>query len=156
MRLDTVWLSFTLMIYTYLNICVVRMLPAVLNKSWKQNSTQQQFYSSLPPILHAFQVKWTKYARHCWRKIVEIISTVRSLTPAYGHASVDRLTYISTVQTRDAVYKTGRERRMTGMDGKKVSGNFVFSAWLMISIYIYIYVSRPWVIRLPSLFILTK
>ena len=40
-----------------LNGNYTRMLCAILNKSWKQHPTKQQFYSHLPPITQIIQIK---------------------------------------------------------------------------------------------------
>ena len=40
----------------------IRMLQAVLNKSWKQHSKKQQLYAHLPPISQTIQVKQAKHA----------------------------------------------------------------------------------------------
>ena len=40
----------------------IRMLEAVLNKSWKQHPSKQQLFGHLPPILQATQISRTRYA----------------------------------------------------------------------------------------------
>ena len=37
----------------------------VLNKSWKQHLTKQQFYNFT--ILQTIRVRWARYVVHCWR-----------------------------------------------------------------------------------------
>ena len=53
-----------------------RMLRAILNKSWWQHSARHQLYGHQPPIMKTIQVRWTRYAGHCWRSKDELISDV--------------------------------------------------------------------------------
>ena len=53
-----------------------RMLPAILNKSWRQQPTKQQLYGYLSPITKTIQVRRTKHAGHCWRSRNELISDI--------------------------------------------------------------------------------
>ena len=53
-----------------------RMLRAILNKSWRQHPTRHQLYGHLPPIMKTIQVRWTRYAGHCWRRKDKLISDV--------------------------------------------------------------------------------
>ena len=68
----------------------IRMLRAVLNKSWRQHPTRLQLYGHLPPITKTIQVRRTRYAGHCWRSKDELISDVLLWTPTYGCAKVGR------------------------------------------------------------------
>ena len=61
-----------------------RMLQAILNKSWRQNSTRHQLYGHLPPIMKTIKVRRTRHAGHCWRSRDELISDVLLWTPIYG------------------------------------------------------------------------
>ena len=63
-----------------------RMLQAILNKSWRQHPTKQQLYGYLPPITKTIQVRWTRYAGHCWRSKDELISDILLWTPSHGWA----------------------------------------------------------------------
>ena len=65
-----------------------RMLPADLNKSWKQLSTKQQLYDHLLLISQTIQVKWARYAGHCWRSKDKLISNVHQWTTTHEHTSV--------------------------------------------------------------------
>ena len=67
-----------------------RMLPAILNKSWRQHPTRYQLYGHLPPITKTIQVRRTKHAGHCWRSRDELISDVLLWTPTYGRAKAGR------------------------------------------------------------------
>ena len=58
-----------------------RMLRAILNKSWRQHSTNH-----LPPITKTIQVRWTRHAGHCWRSRDKLIRDVLLWTPTYGQA----------------------------------------------------------------------
>ena len=53
-----------------------RMLPAVLNKSWKQHLTKWLLYGHLLPILQIIQIRRVRHAGHCWRNKDELISNV--------------------------------------------------------------------------------
>ena len=65
-----------------------RMLPAILNKSWRQHLTRPQLYGHLPPITESIQVRRTRHAEHCWRSRDELINDVLLWTPTYGRAKV--------------------------------------------------------------------
>ena len=66
------------------------MLPAILNKSWRQYSTRHQLYGHLPPIMKTIQVRRTRHVGHCWRSRDELISDVLLWTPTYGRAKAGR------------------------------------------------------------------
>ena len=65
-----------------------KMVPAILNKSWKQHPTKQQLYSHLPPICKTHQIRWTKHMGLCWRSKNELISNVLLWTPSHRYTSV--------------------------------------------------------------------
>ena len=54
----------------------IRMLRAILNKSWRQHPTRLQLYGHLPPITKTIQARRTRHAGHCWRSRDELISDV--------------------------------------------------------------------------------
>ena len=64
----------------------IRMLRAILNKSWRQHPTRHQLYGHLPPIMKTIQVRRTRHAGHCWRSKDELVSDVLLWTPTYGQA----------------------------------------------------------------------
>ena len=68
----------------------IRMLQAILNKSWRQHSTRHQLYGHLPHILKTIQVRRTRQAGHCWKSRDELISDVLLWTPTYGRAKAGR------------------------------------------------------------------
>ena len=70
----------------------IRMLRAILNKSWKQHPTKQQLYGHLPPITKTIQV------RHCCRSKDELISYILMWTPSHGRAKVGRPARINIQQ----------------------------------------------------------
>ena len=78
----TTW-TFTKCMEKKLDGNYTKMLHAVLNKSWKQ-----QLYSHLPHITKTTQVRWARYAEHCWRRKDKVISNVLLWTPIHGHTSV--------------------------------------------------------------------
>ena len=43
----------------------IRMLHAILNKSWGQHPTKYQLYGHQPPITKTIQVRRTRHAGHC-------------------------------------------------------------------------------------------
>ena len=63
-----------------------RRLWAILTKSWRQHPTKHQLYGHLPLITKTIQVRWTRYAGHCWRSRDELISDVLLWTSTYGQA----------------------------------------------------------------------
>ena len=65
-----------------------RMLWAVLNKFWRQDSTKQQLYGHLPPIMKTIQVRQIRYVGHCWRSKDELISDILLWTPSHRWAKV--------------------------------------------------------------------
>ena len=69
----------------------VRMLRAILNKSWRKHPTRHQLYGYLPPIMKTIQVRGTRNAGHCWRSRDGFISDVLLWTPTYGRAKAGQL-----------------------------------------------------------------
>ena len=67
-----------------------RMLRAILNKSWRQDTTRHQLYDHLPPITKNIQARRTRHAGHCWRSRDKLISDVLLWTPTYGRAIAGR------------------------------------------------------------------
>ena len=74
----------------------IRMLRAILNKSWQQHPTRHQLFGHLPPITKTIQTRRTRHAGHCWRSKDEIVSDVLLRTPAYGQSKAGQVgrTYI--------------------------------------------------------------
>ena len=73
-----------------LNGNYVRMLQAVLDKSWRQHPTKQQLYGHLPTATKTKQVRWTRHVGHCGRIMDELIRDIFLWTPFYGQAKVGR------------------------------------------------------------------
>ena len=48
----------------------IRMLRAILNKSWLQHSTRHQLYDHLPPITKTIQARRTRHAGHCRAQLI--------------------------------------------------------------------------------------
>ena len=108
------------------------MLPAILNKSWRQHPTRHQLYGHLPPITKTIQVRRTRHAGHCWRSKDELISDVLLWTPAYGQAKAGppTRTYIQqlwedTGCSPEDLPKAMNDRR----SGERGSGISVLAAW---------------------------
>ena len=72
------------------NLKLIRMLQAILNKSWRQHPTRHQLYGHLSPIMKTIQVRRTRHAGYCWRSRDELISDVLLWTPTYGRAKAGR------------------------------------------------------------------
>ena len=69
----------------------IRMLRAILNKSWRQCPTKLQLYGHLPPITKTIKVRRVKHARHYWRSKDELISNIPLRTPSHGRANIQQL-----------------------------------------------------------------
>ena len=69
----------------------IRMLQAILNKSWRQHPTKKQLYDRL--LTKTIQVRRIRPAGHCWRSRDELISDVLLWTPSHGRPKAAR-TYI--------------------------------------------------------------
>ena len=67
-----------------------RMLQAILNKSWKQQTTKQQLYDHLPLISKTIHIWRIRHVGHFWRSKDKLISDVLFWTPSHGQASVGR------------------------------------------------------------------
>ena len=63
-----------------------KMLQAILNKSWRQQSTKQQLYGNLPSITKTIKIRWTRHLGHCWRSRDKLISDVLLWTSSLGRA----------------------------------------------------------------------
>ena len=68
----------------------IRMLRAILNKSWRQHPIKHQLYGYLPPITKTIKVRRTIHAGHCWRSRDELISDVLLWTPSHDQAKAGR------------------------------------------------------------------
>ena len=89
-----------------------RMLPAILNKPWRQLPTRHQLYGHLPPITKTIQVRRTRHAGHCWR----------SRDDQHEH------TFSNFVRIWDVVQKTCQRRWTIGKSGERGSGISVLPA----------------------------
>ena len=78
----------------------IRMLRAILNKSWRQHPTKQRLFGHLPPITKTIQVRRTRRAGHCWRSKDELISDILLRGPSHGRAKAGQLarTYIQQLR----------------------------------------------------------
>ena len=109
----------------------IRMLRAILIKSWRQHPTNHQLYGHLLPITKTIEVGRTRHAGHGWRNRDELINDVLLWTPTYGRAKAGRpaRTYIQQ-QCEDTGYSPeGLQRRWTiGRSSKRVSGISILAA----------------------------
>ena len=69
-----------------LNSNYTKILPAVLNKSWRQHPTKWQLYGHKPPITKAIKVRWTRHTGHSRRSKDEFISDILLWTPSHEQA----------------------------------------------------------------------
>ena len=67
-----------------------RTLPAILDKSWKQQPTKQPLYGHLPPISKTIQIRWTRHAGHCWRSKGELICDILQWTSSHRRTGFGR------------------------------------------------------------------
>ena len=111
-------------------------LRAIWNKSWIPHPTKQHLYGFLPSFSKTIKVRGKIYAVHYKGKKNELINDVPLWTPSHIRASVgQQLTYNSSAQIPDVVWKTCREGLMINdWDWWRATVND-----LMIYIYIYIY-----------------
>ena len=58
-----------------------KMLPAILNKCWKQHPPKQLLYNHLPSILLSIQVRRARYAGYCCKSKDELQNDVLLWTP---------------------------------------------------------------------------
>ena len=80
-----------------------RLLPAILNKSWRPHPTKNQLYDHLLAITKTIKVGRTRHAGHRWRNRDELISDVHQWIPSHGRAKQgDQLepTYSNSVRIR--------------------------------------------------------
>ena len=68
----------------------IRMLRAILNKSWRQQPTKRQLYGHLPLISKTIQGRRTKHAGHYWRSRDELKSDILQRTLSHGRAKTVR------------------------------------------------------------------
>ena len=108
----------------------IRMLRAILNKSWRQHPRKQQLYGHLPPITKTIKVRQTRYMGQCWRSKDKLISSCEPL-----HMNEQKQDnqlepiYNSSVPIQDIALKTSREQWMIVMGGERGSGRSVLAAW---------------------------
>ena len=78
----------------------IRMLRAILNKSWRQPK-KQQLYNHLPPITKTIKIRRTGHAGRCRRSRDKLISDVLLWTPSHGQAKAGRpaRTYIQQLSS---------------------------------------------------------
>ena len=98
----------------------IRMLPAILNKSWRQHPTKQQLYGYLPPITKTIKVRRTRYGGSCWRSGGELISDLLLWTPSWPSKSRETSSNLHT-----AALRTSQKRWTIGRSGERGPGIFV-------------------------------
>ena len=126
----------------------IRMLRAILNKSWQQHPTRHQLYGHLPPITKTIQVRRTRHARHCWRSRDELIRDVLLWIPTHSRAKAGRpaRTYIQQLCEDTGCCPEDLPRAMNDREEwwERVRDIRATSAiwwwWCVWDIYIYIYI----------------
>ena len=68
----------------------MRMMQAILNKSWRQHPTKQRLYDHQLPITKTIQVRPTRHVGHCWRSGDEFISNILLWNPSHRWAKAER------------------------------------------------------------------
>ena len=68
----------------------IRMLRAILNKSWIKHLTKQKLYGHPLPITKTIKIRQTRHAEHCWRSRDELISDVLLWAPSHERAKAGR------------------------------------------------------------------
>ena len=160
-------LNFWSVVYIYIYICVcvcvcgytmwtltkriekkldgncTKMLQAILNKSWKQYPTKRQLNGHLPLVSKAIQIRWTRYAGHCWISKDELINDVFLGTPLHELEGDGRP---AGIYLQQLLRDTGRslENLPEAMDDRdewreRVREICASGTTLYIYIYIYIY-----------------
>ena len=68
----------------------IRLLWAILNKSWRQQATKQGLYGHLPLIMKTIKNRRNRHAGHCSRGRDELISDILLRIPSHGRAKAGR------------------------------------------------------------------
>ena len=103
---------------------ILKMLWAILNKSWRQHPTKQHLYGHLTLITKTIKVWRTRHAGPWWRSRDELISDVLRWTTSHGRAKAGwpARTYIQLLYyIRSIALKTIRKRWTIGSSGERGS-----------------------------------
>ena len=97
-----------------------RILCAILNNSWKhpppkKNKTDAVWL--LTSHLTNLQVRWAKHAEHCWKSKDELLHMNETVL-----IEQQILTFISSVQIPDAIWRIYWEQWMTDHERERVEG----------------------------------
>ena len=113
----------------------IRMLRAILNKSWRQHPIKQQLYGHQLPITKTIQVRRTRHAGHCRRSEDELISDVLQWIPSHGRTKAGRpaRTYIQQLCV-DTGYSL--EDLQGAMDEREGQGNLCWRRDMMMMMMI--------------------
>ena len=138
-----------------------RMLPAVLNKSWRQHPTKQQLYGHLTPISKTIPIRLARHTGHYWKSKGDLISDVLPWNSSHGQAKVGRpaWTYLKQHCTDT---RCSMKNRLDVIDDRdkeagEGQGNLCLRHAMIMMIYIYIYIFRcVWEVWLELLGIVGK
>ena len=100
----------------------IRMLRAVLKKSWMQHPTKKQLYSHLRPTTKTIELRRTKLVGHCWRSKDELISDIHLWTPHMDEQRLDdqlEPIYNCFAPIQDVAWRTCRGRCMIETGGQR-------------------------------------
>ena len=153
----TIW-TLTKRLEKKLDSNYIRMLRAILNKSWRQHPTKHQLYSHQPPITKTIQIRRSRHAGYCWRSRDELISEVLLWTPSYVRAKAGRSawTYIQQlwedtgcspgdlpelmIVTKITELISYADNHYIYIERETLSGLLTIYMWTNWNIYIYIYI----------------
>ena len=110
----------------------IRMLKAILNKSWQQHPTRHQLYGHLPPITKTINARRIQTCRTLLEKQGRARKWCTPVDPPHmaNQKKDDQLehTYSSYVMIRYVTLKTYQRRRMIGRRVERGSGISVLAA----------------------------
>ena len=127
----------------------IRMLWAILNKSWRQLPAKQQLYGYQPPITKTIKIRWTRHAGHCWRSRDEHLSDVLLWTPSHrcAKAGWPARTYIQQLHADTGYSPEDLLETMDNREGWQENVRDIRAhdmMMMMIYIYIFMYCAQYW------------
>ena len=97
-------------------------------KSWKLHTTKQQLCGHLPLTWPTIQIRWSRNTNG-EIKVNLWCSSINSYTGRAVLDSQQKLTYISSMKTLDAVSRINQKCRLIKMDDMRESKKSMLSAW---------------------------
>ena len=68
-----------------LNINYIRMLHAILNRSWKDHPNNKEIYGNIPDICTLIRHQRLRFSGHCWRSKLDLASDLIIWQPIGYH-----------------------------------------------------------------------